>query len=168
LFSKFPPEIRDALSFHLEDQEVWDLGCGLDLRQSNVLRRLGAKKVFAVDKDLKDLRAAMPGVVEHRSYFQDLPKGASPRLVFMGWPSCYNNDIEVLASRAETVIFLGQVNRSTMCGGSNLWRHLLTRELECYQYHPRNSLMVYSKGLDQLRKCRCPEEAVAASAYNIY
>jgi hypothetical protein len=168
LFSKFPFETREALIPYLEDQEVWDLGCGLDLRQSIVLRNLGAKKVFAVDKELRSTVGGLGGVVSFPGYFQDLSEDISPKVAFLGWPSCYNNGLKALAARSETVIVLGQVDRFTMCGGPKLWRHLLTRELDCYQYHQRNSLMVYGKRLGQLRKCTCPEESAAASSYNIY
>lgn len=119
---------------------VTDLGAG-DCELARLLKKLGASKVIAVDKNGPIMKESK-GVSCVRSYFSDYREPID--VAFLSWPINWHVEglIPALA-RASTVIYLGKTTDGMMCGWLTMWRHLSARTVLAEYPNPNNTLIVY-------------------------
>ena len=133
----------------VEGKVVLDLGAG-DMALAQQLIQLGAKKVIAMDKDIRSL-GPNPRIEVRQGYFHnlfsDLLRDAEAReeidIVFCSWPPNYQTNVEMVIALFERLIYLGANTGGSACGGEWFWKPLLSREVLDYVPSRRNTLCVY-------------------------
>ena len=139
----------------LKKARVYDLGAG-DLRLSRTLLHLGARHVFAVEKEA-DCRPALKEITYLHTTFRDFIDPAP--LVFVSWPPNWETGLRPIMEKAETVIYLGKNTDGISCGDASIWKHLMTREVLLHRPEPQNTLIVY--GPKRVERAQLCEERVA-------
>ena len=155
------PEMKTTLAPFVRGQDVWDLGAG-DMTYSEMLLKLGADHVWAVDKCEPLCEPVPPRVTYMEIYFALLCEVKPPPkmdVVLLSWPcNCWGATpgLPELVRRAETVLYLGHNLDGTCCGTEPLWDDLTQREILAHIPHERNSLIVYGEHVG--RRMLVPEE----------
>lgn len=144
--------------------EVYDLGAG-DCRLARYLKRLGAARVVAVDKEPLPRRVA--GVELEQGYFHEWVTRAPARLpvVFLSWPANHPmGGLVELVERADAVLYLGKNSNGTACGWPGLFRSLLQRPVLNYSPDRENDLIVFGSG--SVTRGPTPHEQAALEAWS--
>lgn len=149
-FGTLTTAMQAKIREHVQGREVWDLGAG-DLVYARRLIQLGARKVIAIEKEWGLARAASssPQIECRRSYFAEveLPEGGI-EVAWVSWPLTDRMAVRglvPLVKAAPLVIYLGCNTGGSACGPSDLWRHLVRREVLAYEPMQRNTLIVYGQ-----------------------
>jgi len=166
---------EEAVRYYVKKPWVYDLGAGL-LGWSKKLVEFGATTVTAVDSiysyrgnnelnQRRDWHKCVPNnvVLDARS-FRDFHHTGPTDLgtVFISWPCntfSKTMGLEMLARKAETIIYLGKSTDGTACGSPQLWAHLTERKVLCYLPAVRNSLIVYGPEVRRKRDWLTDEHA---------
>lgn len=134
---------------------VHDLGAG-DLSLAEQVLDLGALQVVAIDKEPLP-RVHSSGITYHRGYFEQYYEPIDVALI--SWPPQYCIGLPNLIKRARVVIYFGKNTDGTACGNSELFGHLLTRELSVYLPDRHNTMICYGRVTTEIRKPRGEEVA---------
>lgn len=156
---------EEAVRYYVNKRCVWDLGAGY-LGWSKKLIEYGALSVFAVDQMYKDDREN--GFNECRAWKNCAPTGVQLRalsfaeywkqgnttlsVAFVSWPEAQYSKtmgLELITTRADTVIYLGKNLDGVSCGSSQFWNMQMKRKVLCYLPSRRNTLIVYGPELKQ-------------------
>jgi len=151
-------DMKLALAKHVHGKTICDLGAG-DLHRANDLLHLGARHIFAVEKD--DLPNPNPDLITQvHSTFADLPQRATNHqlteiatadVALISWPANYRPPgLIPLIHQNPTVIYLGSNFNGDACGFPELYEYLLLREVKAVVQHPRNSLIIYGAWLPNM------------------
>jgi len=164
MFGEVTDHMSQTLREYVEGKEVWDFGAG-DLLHAKRLLRLGAKHVFAVDKEGQPhSRYRGWPITPVKSYYVDVePPPSGFPVAWVSWPTNHTLvGLVPLLERAETVIYLGSNTDGAACGWPGLFNHLHFREVLAHIPHRRNSLIVYGRQLSEAeRRPLLGEEAAA-------
>jgi hypothetical protein len=159
---------EEAVRYYVRNQLVYDLGAGL-LGWAEKLAQFGAEHVTAVDDIYKDPRENVLNncrawkkcepanvTLDDRSFREFHRTGPNAlHTAFIAWPhNTYGKTmgLELLASKAKTVIYIGKNLDGTACGSPHLWDHLSQRKVLCFLPAVRNSLIVYGRVLKEPRQ----------------
>lgn len=132
---------------YVEGLQVHDLGAG-DLILSRKLLDLGAASVIAIEKELSEGRKATrdPRITCVEGYFHAY-RGTRIETAFVSWPCNWpDQGLIRLLVPCPVIIYLGTNLAGTMCGGSDLFCHLIEREVLAYEPDRHNTLIVYGPG----------------------
>jgi len=147
-FGTLTPTQHEKIVPVVKGKTVHDFGAG-DLSLATHLLEMGAQKVIAIDKtepmEARKLPPDGPLVFcldTHENYLYGNSEIA-PEVAFLSWPfSSVDWALLKMASRAETVIYLGTNMGGTACGFPALFGHFLTRELVAHVPHRNNTLII--------------------------
>lgn len=144
-----------ALSFVVQDKEVWDIGAG-DLERAKQLLLAGASHVHAVEKGYKV--GIKPAVVDHttelwlperltlyQAYVHEVEVPNKISVVCLFWPvnSRSLDDVLPFLAVSETIIYLGSNRFGTACGSPRLWTFLQSRHVSIEIQDDQNDMLVY-------------------------
>jgi hypothetical protein len=127
---------------------VHDLGAG-DLSLAEHLIDFGALHVVAIDKEPLP-RMHSSRITYSRGYFEQYYDPIDVAVV--SWPPTYCIGLPSLVKRARVVVYIGKNTDGTACGSSELFGHLLTRELSVYLPDRHNTLICYGNPTSEIRK----------------
>ena len=157
-------EQKEAIKPYLKGLKVLDVGAG-DLDLAYELRRLGADRIIALDKEeLPRPRSVRIETVQARFTSYTPPDDVTT--AFVSWP--INNEsasvgiIKIIREIA-IVIYLGSNTSSSMCGTPTLFEVLTTRPVLVHIPDRRNTLIVYGAG--HVQREPLWEEHAGLSAY---
>jgi hypothetical protein len=121
---------RKALANVVKGKIVHDLGAG-DLELSRELLILGAREVYAIDKEPRPKPRPWP---KHLHYKQDYFANINRRLdiAFLSWPINHDVNLFPLVTTAGIVAYLGKNTDGSMCGTPRLFEVMVRRELLAY------------------------------------
>jgi len=141
-----------VLTQYTKGKVVHDLGAG-ELELARVMRKHGARKVVAIDKEYIP-SSTDPHIEIVRVLFRDYADVVGPiDVALLSWPQNNpNSGLLLLIERAHTVIYLGKNTDGSMCGWPGLYWSFMARELLAYVPDRKNVLAVYGKQLDHLRQ----------------
>lgn len=158
-----------ALEPFVRGRVVTDLGAG-DCTLARKVKRMGASKVIAVDKETV-ISGAVIGrgkdmVVCERRTFAEYSEPID--VMLLSWPvNWFCPGLVAACERARIVIYLGNTMGGIMCGSCDLWEHLIGRQYLAVYPNRHNTLIVYgppSKG----RRLLLPEELAAFDTETIH
>lgn len=158
----------ECLRTFVAGREVTDLGAG-DCANAMRIRRLGASKVIAVDKETVitgvSIGRGPRSIVCERSYFDGYWEPID--VAFLSWPPNWHCPGLVQAiDRASIVAYLGKNTDGSACGWRDLWEHLRGRSVLAECPHRRNTLIVYGAGCSA--RPLLPEEQAALDPGCLY
>lgn len=157
-FGHLSPRQKRALELFVARRVVHDLGAG-ELVLARALLRLKAARVVAVDTYKKNDAIVDTNLTYVCSYFSDFKKPV--RTAFVSWPwASPGIGLVELVKDAPTVIYLGSNMDGMACGGSDLWKHLVTRYVLAHEPDRKNTLIVYGK-TSPVERAWLPEEMAA-------
>lgn len=136
-FDNLSPMQRVHLQHVVEGRTVHDLGAG-DLTYAHDLTIIGASHVVAIDKE--PVSNPFAEVTFQHKRFVDVQDDID--IAFISWPANYVNHIEVPASRARTIVYVGKNTDGTACGPAALFDTMLHRKLIAYIPERRNTLII--------------------------
>jgi hypothetical protein len=145
-YASFNPAQREAIAQHVRAKIVHDLGAG-DLILSRELLDLGARRVYAIDKEDKPSIKPWPrGLHYKQEYFHNLSQ-TKMDTIFLSWPINHETNLVPLIRGAGTLIYLGCNTGGTACGTPGLFLAMVSRKLLAYVPDPRNSLIIVGESL---------------------
>lgn len=153
-------EQRKAIKPFIFGKVVFDFGSG-DCVLSEELLDLGAEHVHAHDKHFPR-RVDRPDLTQHETTFAQLlfdSRLAEIDVAFISWPpnNPSSDELAALATRAKTVIYLGNNFDGSACGSERLFLIMHVCELLAYVPARKNNLLIVGKELDSPRSLT-PEE----------
>lgn len=152
-YGKLTLSVQHAMDSYIKGKTVYDFGAG-NLVLSEAIRKMGAKRVIAIDKEVKESKD--PFVVSYRCYFDKFLTSSSRRpkpgdVAFLSWPSNHPlPGLLDLLSRFDTIIYLGKNTDGSACGWPGFFHQMYLRTVLEYVPHRRNSLIIYGKHDDKL------------------
>jgi len=133
MYGNYTNEQRTLIQETVKDQDVIDLGCGIDMGWIPILMKT-ARSVIGVDKELR-YGAVYPDkrVTLHRTHYHNY-KGVVPKVAFLSWPPNYELKglIDILI-QVDVIIYNGSNRSPVACGFSDLYAYFLLRELIRYE-----------------------------------
>jgi hypothetical protein len=160
------PQMDELVRPLVQGHQVYDLGAGT-LGHTHRLLSLGASSVVAVDKQPFNpaLYQGYPIQALGRIQFHQVvvPTGGI-KVALLAFPD--NRPLSgliPLLKRCETVIYLGCNVDGTACGWPALWDYFHFREIKGHVPHPRNSLILYGRHLEESERRPLVGEEVGAT-----
>lgn len=160
MYGTVTPEMVGVIREYVQGRCVWDLGAGDLAYAHHLVRRWGAEKVVAVDKEEMP-QPRRRAVFRVQKYFADvqMPQ-AGVDVVFLSFPQNTRlAGLVRLLGKSKVVIYLGCNTGGTACGDQELFLHLTGREVLAHVPHERGSLVVYGGACAQ--RSLVPEEWAA-------
>lgn len=174
-FGDIDEEQSLAVAEVVNGKTVYDAGAG-NLMLSLTVSSMGARKVFAIDKNERTLLSPYRQMFKDRDCieirnedFRETLKYVNERkekidVLFVSWPENHlNHALIALMMRSEVVIYLGKNTDGLMCGHPQMFGFLLTLDVIKYIPSKRNTLIIYGKTPFGGR-CAFPEEIAAIRA----
>lgn len=169
-----------AIQEHVFGREVWNLGYGGSSAEPDLLLKLGAARVFAVDKVKRGPEAGIS--VRKGAHYCDMYydefivmmdgpslKADGNRVALLKWPD--NGPLTGLTwllDQCATVIYCGHNVFPTACGNSALWRYLAHRDVLSIIEGEGNDLIIYGNiRKERVTAPRCREERAAWEAWEL-
>jgi hypothetical protein len=160
------PEWIALIEPFIRGQEVWAMGCGSKTEPSQFLQpsheigfllRLGAAKIYAVDKDFDRFPCsayersvfryddAVTLIRSTYAKFQAFPLDGKIPVLFTKFPPQYRLQWLHLLQLAEVIVYVGFNNEATACGDKDFWLHVAERQVLVSAEGAKSNLIVYGK-----------------------
>lgn len=169
-------EMTTALEGLVKGKRVWNLGCGTGSTEPQLLKRLGATSVYAVDKARRNHTVLPNSVTEcgvitwcDMYYIEFMDKFTETAdVALIKWPD--NGPLVgmvPLLAKCDVVVYVGTNAGFTACGNQALWRYLANREFVSDVKGHHNDMIVYGKPVETATAPRCREEELAWMAHGM-
>lgn len=169
-------EMTTELEGLVKGKRVWSLGCGTGGTEPQLLKRLGATAVYAVDKARRNHTLYPNSVTEcgvitwcDMYYIEFIDKfTATADVALIKWPDTGPLvGLVPLLDKCNVVVYIGTNEGFTACGNQALWRYLASREFVSEVRGQRNDMIVYGKPIEGAVAPRCREEELAWMAHGM-
>lgn len=145
-YGKIISEFINPITEVISEKEVWDLGCGNFILAEQLLQ-LGAKYIYAIDKELENLTISNEKILPICSTFEKfLPQIEKIEVGFISWPANYNTKLHLFLDKMDTIILLSKNIDGFMCGYIQFFKNLINRPILNYIRNKENSLIIYGPG----------------------
>ena len=170
-------EMTTALEGLVKGKRVWNLGCGNGGAEPQLLKRLGATVIHAVDKANRNHiltpTFGTSGVITwcdmyYTEFSAFIGPSSAADVAVIKWPDTGPlTGLVGLLDKCEVVVYIGTNDGFTACGNPSLWRYLATREFITAVENRHNDMIVYGKPVETATAPRCREEELAWMAHGM-